>query len=321
MSDIHIVYTEETSHFKMHIPLEGPGEQITNPDAERLRSSYLQLREVVPGLPQRVGVVTYDNAFKRLSREELKERREDDSIAHVTSYGPLDILEAALSLRGEDVSSHVTMQYVSRTLECLIMYGSIGLDHTLPSKARGHWTLASISPVAVHVASEVERVASIVDQTKLRGRAPNLHELSEMVRATYPSWEDLQKIHDYLLARFEANRVSREFPLNFMPPGNVSTALYTVDTHGERKLPSALAGAIESLRKLSGDEEFPPDVLADFDKHQVDTFGITRTAGNLAILLEKLPKPATIITDIYIVDAFPELRAGNLKTTEFSFDV
>jgi hypothetical protein len=78
-------------------------------------------------------------------------------------------------------------------------------------------------------------------------------------------------------------------------------------------------GYIKIGCEVQGLSEIPEDVKKTVMIGQKDYFGGTENTSTMEQLLSKLPEPQTIITDIYIVDRFPELK-GKIRTSEFLID-
>ena len=69
--------------------------------------------------------------------------------------------------------------------------------------------------------------------------------------------------------------------------------------------------------KTEGITEIPPKTQEEIDNvYKTDKFGEIQRAKNSEDLLARLPNPKTIITDIYIADAIPEIAKTDFEAYE-----
>ncbi len=145
-------------------------------------------------------------------------------------------------------------------------------------------------------------------------------EMQELIRKIYPSFEDIQKVYEEVRQRFAANHVSGDFPLFYVPKDSQMNYTFSVslEEHVERDpIIDTMLGYIAEGCKASGMEEIPEEMRWEIERLQKDRFGKTKMFGSLDGLLEELPEQKVIVTDVYIVDHFPELKRMDFQTHEF----
>ena len=327
MSDVHIIYTPNAGLFKLDdlwMNLR-EGLQAEDPRVISLRDNYDRLKERFPEMPSEVGVATYGTIPKRESDQAFEERANDPFIKHATSYAPLDILETALGFRSEDVGDPATGEMVYRAFSYLVMDRAFSPRAALPDDIHTTLLFASFIPKIEGVKIRFREGL----QGAVKGGVPEektslLRNILAPILDAYPDrWSSLERAYDFYKAMFEADQVSREFPLYFHPPGSFYPSLYRVDLRGGVECPEILMKAIEYVEmgcRSEGLDHIPENVMESMVQMKRDRFGATASANSMEELLDGLPMPKTIITDIYIVDRFPELK-GRIQTSEYGHAV
>jgi len=289
MPELRIVYTPEASYYRrgdidMHAHMEPQDKKIL-----KLRERYAALKEVVPDLPEKVGIVSYTEIFKRHS---LRHSEQIDN--PTTNYLPLDIMEQILALKDLDFKDSLVREYAKRTLMYLTENATLHQDRSLPVRLKLAALLSCAIPGFENVANGYKDVREYnKDNEVFKDLRPSVDAVITTLTEQYTSWQDLDDLYDLFVSRFNANRVSREFPLIYLSPGYLFPELHVVSLRDE----------IETS-------------LRDTD-HFAETEQLW-CVEDISELLEKLPEPKTIITDVYIVDRFPELADMDFEAVEFN---
>ncbi len=320
MPDLRIIYTSESDNFRLDafemISLRSPEKGLL----QGLKECYEKLKQNFPDLPQQVGVVTYDDFFKGLSKNMLKEIDNPQS-----SYMPLDILEQVLKFEEVDLDNPLDRNYAYRALGRIVSHPAIILDDRLINNPTVLYS--QTIPDFIHIKKltqgALEKARKLDPETPDQNEIKKAHvsELEKLlgVFSEFPTFEDLRKVYENVKKSFEKNKVSREFPLYFSPPDS-PPSLYSVSLVNKIETPEFLEGLMELLHagcKASGFDKVPEKVQEEIDSLKRDMFGETKRADTLDELLSKLPEPKTIITDLYIADVFPELVKRGFEAYEF----
>lgn len=136
---------------------------------------------------------------------------------------------------------------------------------------------------------------------------------------TYPSFDNVRDIKDRIEAQFNRNKVSKEFPLFYLPVSlrwdHLSFLLFDL---AERLVCPPETKIIKDwLEKYyKGDSAFD-DLKKEIENKTELVFGETQVRKNIEDLLRGLPEPKTIITDIYPSDHCPELLEREFEAFEF----
>jgi len=314
MVKLRVIYTPEADEFRLNnveriMSIRNP----KNPLLQKLRGNYRKLRQPFPDIPEQVGVVTYNNLFKNVSKRMLSELENPD-----TTYMPLVVLEEACNLRNEDLENPIKRDYVYRAIGRVMHHSSVLLDRQLTSSAP--IMLSSNIPSFQKVLQEFRKAKKLLEKEKAPEMWCRTLEESIEVLKKMPTFDDLGKVKDDIQKRFEANKVSRGFPLYYLPRDSYFASIDLVGLEDRVEIPEIYEKTIEYIRegcRVSGLDEVPPKVQEELDALKRYRFGETRDLHTLDELLKLLPEPQTIITDLYIVDHFPELVERGFKAYEF----
>ncbi|MEK6893385.1 MAG: hypothetical protein AABX07_04225 [Nanoarchaeota archaeon] len=317
MEQVRIIYVPETEGFRLQDYQIGCEHNSDDKSVKDIRLKYKGLSEKVV-LPKKVGVITFDYIFKRKFKKEWEELPEVYGINPKTRYLPLEVINKMLSLRDEDLTQDPLMkEYGNRMLMALAGNPALGLDERLSNDEKAKIILAPIIPDMQQIADFMLRVFKASE-----GKLPETREWREDFQETmthFPTWKDIEKLQGIYQKRFEANRVSAGFPLIYHAPKTFPPYLYEVSLQDEIETPhwvERMREMLEAGSRAQGLAEIPADVLQEVMKHRVDRFGETERRQTLDELLCSLPSPKTILTDIYIVDQFPELE-GKIVAEEY----
>lgn len=154
----------------------------------------------------------------------------------------------------------------------------------------------------------------------LREIIETLEEVRDNIDKAIPEWELIERLKAKIETRFKANKVSETFPLYFIPLGAVNPHLFFVSLKEEIETPEYVHKFLELIKagcKASGMKEVPEKMRREVMIGQKDKFGKTLEIEGIEHLLSQLSPPKTIISDIYMVDRFPELQEADLETHEF----
>jgi hypothetical protein len=309
---IRVIYTPETDHFRLNGSGLYLGHKPGDPVISTLKETYQKLGRSID-LPSSVGIVTTNDIFKLESRKIYTELIDDGDLKIDSTYIPLCILEAALKCKDENYEENE----VYRTL-MFLMSKHVFLDKCIPGHlSRSFPFLSCTSAVNKVIGGLIENLEGFhnEDHSELIGEY-------RFYLEDFPQLDVLNETYDYFRERFEANQVLRDFPLYFLILGYSFPSLYSV----------SLVEEIEEhpvFEDFFDFERMGPDITKEYKgaieeleaKFRKDKFGKTsQVRSGLVDLLEELPEPKTILTDIYIGDHFPELRALDFEATNFSLD-
>ena len=316
MSKLQIIYTPETDHSRLSDTGIWGWKQPGDPSTQRLRVNYQKLRENFQNLPLKVGIVTYNTLFKEESGRLLAEIEDP-----TTTYMPLDILKCAVDLRNEDTNDAISREYALRTLRHLLTHHSIMFDDNL--SARKEILFASMIPLAKEALGILQESAGKTD-SEIESKFASLSDkIISTIKGNYPTnYNQLEVVYQEVVRKFEANKVSKDFPLYFLP-SPYTPVLYSVSLVDEIETPEYIPEILKILElgcKASGLNKIPDDMKKRVMAGQKDKFGETIRLLQLEELLKILPEPKTLITDLYIVDQFPEIAKIGFEAQEFKLD-
>ncbi len=323
MPPLRIIYTPYADKFRLNSISSIFSKYRGDPETNAMREAYATLRERVPDLPEIVGVASLDEIMKRYEFRMRKEMETDGIVPMTTTYFPLDILDAAIKLRDEDSSTPLGAEYVIRTLMVLLAHPSM-IPSMIGNQDRPGWVTE-----ALLVGSSIPRMnqcaqllQNLMDRMRETGEddmlelEPRLKDDVVFLREM-GDWGKIERVRDWFYERFGANRVSRGFPLIFMKPALEMLELASVkldDRYEERTWPEGLEGI---LRKVASTEDDAGKLLAELKCPAKDFFGRTERFVLIEELLGSLPEPKTLITDLYIVDHFPDLTKMGFEPLEY----
>jgi len=312
---LQIIYTSETDDFRLSdFELFISHRHSNDPLLQKLRDNYQRLRHSFLNLPNKVGVVTYPDCFKRDSREFL-----DEIEGHTSTYQPLELMDRALKLKNEDMDNPIARQYVDRALSVIISHPALCMDPEIRNRAKFYFlTAIGSSQMVLAALRKPLNGSQITESTEYIQR--ELKEAERAIKEAYPGFEELDDMNAFILERFQRNRVSRNFPLYFLPKDGGLTNFYSVSLAEGIETPDFVEGMLKYIRlgcEVQGLNKIPDSVQAEIDSWSKDLFGQTKRANSLDELLSSLPQPQTIITDTYIVDRFPQLAEIDFDAHEF----
>ena len=321
MKPIHIIYTPNSDLFRfdnteMYRSMYGLCENTR----EKLRVNCEHLRKTVPDLPETIGVVTYLQPIRDFFHESESLIKEFGSIDYFTTFLPLTILRTALKLEKEEIKDLVDAEYFYRNVKYLFCNPSILLDKTIPKNLE---FLIPLMTTIAHAQISKRQIKELGEKSKVQ--LPHLNVSSVLEQAvqnieSFPMNRDkLKQIEEYYEERFRANQVSESLPLYFYPP-NFKPTKYTVYLQKEPEIPKEIQDFLDMINSTIDDQ--PEAIQKMMRKCIKDRFAETvMFYPDFSIYLERLPEPKTIITDLYIVDAVPELQDLEIITTEFNFPI
>jgi hypothetical protein len=313
MQKLRIIYTPDAGKFRLRFPSTYFGKYKGDTETAAMRQAYAGLGAHVGSLPGTVGVVTYLDMTKQYADNMRKKMAEHGIRSPTTAYLPLDIMNAVMKLRNEDRDNPVTAQYVYRQTTLLCCHEAVLCEKRAPAHVRYGILIGSTIPNISQIVYGYQQLADKIRHDILK---QTIKELSKI-----GTWKKLENARKYFYARFAANRVSRELPLFFLVPGTFPAELVSVgldDRLDEPQLPEGFECALRRGCKGVKDEAYVEEMLAKLKGPIKDLFGRTERFDILKKLLEALPEPKTIITDIYIVDAIPQLRKADFESVEYS---
>lgn len=323
MSELQIIYTPEADNLRLSdIEMIGP-RQPGDPLLKNLRDNYQKLRGKITDLPSKVGIVTYEFLFKQYSREMLEEVKSSQLINSTTNYILLDVFREALNLRNENyLDNALAENMVYRNMMYLMSHECVCLDRELISKKAVFFssTISSAERVIGGFNQSLEKLKELDEGGKLTSSIENI---TEKLKEIYPNFNQLEEVHQEIKKRLKANKVSESFPLYFLHRDYFFASMYSVSLAEKIETPDYLPRFLEYIKegcKASGLNEIPENVKKMIIVGQKDRFGETKRINTLNELLDKLPNPKTIITDMYIVDRFPELAKIGFDSYEFKLD-
>lgn len=300
MARLQIIYTPEADNFRLNdIEMIGDRE-VGYPILSKLRKNYGKLKESFSSFPLTIGVVTFPFLFKEHSRTIYGEIENP-----TTHYMPLDILKKILDLKTLNLSEPLAREYFCRATTLLLTHPAC-LDGSL--RGRREVMLGMCIADAMKAKQELGNVATLAKERGCSKIFNKLNKAKKIIGEIYPSFEDLEKFYEDVLKRFEKNKVSKDFPLYFLPTGFSFPLSYTV----------SLEEKVEQMKFMTQDlKEIPPEVKRVMEGPKFDKFGETKMIGSLDDLLKIIPEPKTIITDLYIVDHFPQLAEIGFDAHEY----
>lgn len=314
MPDLNIIYTTDADEFRLgDVNMYGE-KYINDPTVEKLRRNCNVLRERFPQIPNKIGVVTLPFLFKQWFRKEVQ-NIEDPT----TSYVPLDIIKRVLDFKDEDFENPLVREYVYRSTSLLFSHPSITLDPELRSKKEIITSMCILDAQKVRKILE-EAIETTKEKVGEGEIVQTLRKVHGLIGEIYPKFKDLERVYQKVKERFEANKVSREFPLCYLPRDACIPYMFSVslEEHIERDpiIDTTLEYIAEGC-KASGMAEIPKHIREQVERLQKDRFGETKMVDSLDDLLGVLPEPKTLVTDTYIVDQFPQLKEREFSTKEF----
>lgn len=311
---IQVIYTPEADYFCLG-EVDRIGRRVVgDPVLEKLKGNYAKLREEFPNLPQTAGVVSYNVWFKREARK-MREEVDNKSV----TYLPLAILEQLVELSKLDLSDPMNENYFYRAFARIISHPAILNDNTLAYNPA--ILFGSNIPVFDNT-----RERFIRDFDKVKGKVGletgNFFKEAIEILSKFPKLADIEEVRKKVEERFQKNKVSRGFPLYYMPDIYFN-AFNTVNLSGGIETPDFVEGMLKYIKlgcEAQGLEGIPENVQREIDSWSSDRFGETKIAFNLEELLSRLPEPKTIITDCYIVDKHPEIAELGFESHEFKLE-
>ncbi|MFH1134278.1 MAG: hypothetical protein V1735_07375 [Nanoarchaeota archaeon] len=116
------------------------------------------------------------------------------------------------------------------------------------------------------------------------------------------------------------NRVPDHFPLLFLYPGYPPINLLEVSLDDRMEENETTRSFRESTTRFMGGRPHPEEYEASLRCLLTDRFGETNAHADLDSLLAALPEPKTLITDLFIVDHFPQLAEMGFEPVIFPKD-
>jgi hypothetical protein len=320
MPPLRIIYTPSADRFRINGVSACFPKYKGDPETNAMRKEYSELRKTLPDLPAVVGVATLDKVMKQYALEMRREVEEGGAEPVTTTYFPLDIMDAAIKLKDEDVSQPLAAHYVYRTLSVLFSYRGMIANKDVPGWVNNALLLgtciANMDQCAHTIQNIVDTLGGIERGEALGALESGLKRTADrMFEMT--DWGKIERAHGWFYERFMANRVSRGIPLIFMKTWlhRVEIASVSLDDRlEERTLPD---GWGEGARKHSASETDADRMIEKLRGPAKDLFGQTVRVVEMDKLLESLPEPKTLITDLYIVDHFPDLAKIGFEPIEY----
>jgi hypothetical protein len=324
MANLRIIYTPDAYDFLPSVFPRFANYYDGNPTLKQLRRNYASLRKAFPNIGDSVGVVTTDKNFRDflgLWNEEAK----DSCLLDVDStYLPIHLLDSALSLR-DGGSNEMAPGLAPRVLDDLLSSEFFLLDtRMLNDRKEGNLFYGCMAPLLKRA---IDRLGELEEDFRSDGNELGYKRVLEVrseVEKSNISWSALERLRDYFLARFEVNKVSRGFPLHYVPAETFPSSFYRVSLRDEVRIPGDAKRAFENILKaFEGDRLDVSTIVglrADYLGFHEDLFGKATSEPSLVFLLDSIEEPKTIITDLYIVDLFPELKNVDFETSEFKLE-
>ncbi|MFH1358924.1 MAG: hypothetical protein ABIH37_03495 [archaeon] len=311
MENIRVVYTPDISLFGIN-----DSASYVYQDNSRVIGKKLRLlRTRIPDTPDYVGIIS------TLGGTKLEFRRAHEEINNPsTYYTPLAIFDEALALMDNPIESGVDADYRRRGLSR--MFSNIALSNLCTTRLP-ELELGVLSAIPVYLRLRKE-VVMYRDEAYLEKNDPFLRELGRLVQIL-PGCERIRFSHQVLEDKFKKNKINRNFPLFFVPSNLKNQPLRNIfypffldiKLRPNEVVAEDIQQFIDSHDQLFQHMNQPPTEnyvsLRDNLLRPVVTINVCRS---LEKLLERLPEPKTIITDVYIVDHFPELE-GRFHACEF----
>ncbi len=315
---LQIIYTPEADKFCLgeidRIGRRTRGDSVL----DNLRGNYSRLRKRVSNLPETVGVVSYNLWFKK-EAERIREEADNKS----TTYLPLAILEQLVELSKLDLKNPMDANYFYRAFSRIIAHPAILNDKSLAYSAP--IIFGSSIPAYDGVRERYTKLLSTLkddsnpENTNAGLITPHLEELLEVMER-FPRLSDLEEVRKKVEVKFKRNKVSREFPLCYLPDAYFPSFTTVSLTEGIQT-PDFVEGMIRYIKlgcEAQGKTEIPPEVQKEIDSWSSDKFGETKLVFSLDELLGSLPERKTIITDTYIVDINPQLMELGFESIEIN---
>ncbi len=241
----------------------------------------------------------------------------------------LDIFKQVLKLENLDFDNPLNVNYAVRAINRIVSHPAIILDDKLMYRPAVFYS--SNMPNFIIIQEEFEEEFEKVKQKKpetseqeeLKKNLVSILEKGLGIIKKFPNFNDLRGFYEEVKEKFEKNKVSREFPLYFLPL-NYSSSLYTVSLDEGIEVLDSFSEIMEYILLGEGverPEDLPEPIQKKLDKLKRDKFGETKRVESLDELLRKLPEPQTIITDVYIADCFPQLAENGFEAYEFRLPV
>jgi hypothetical protein len=316
MKPLRIIYTPDADRFRLSGISASFPKYKGDPETIAMRGAYANLRERVPDLPAVVGVATLDRIIRRYGFDMREEMKDYDMVRVTTTYIPLDIMDAVVQLKNEDASSLLGRNYVYRMLGFLLGHSSVLPGCGTPGWVHAALLFATTIPSMDACAQTIQSLTDKLREGGLDGASES--QLQETVARLREmgDWGKVERARAWYYEKFEANRVSRGFPLVFMKPGLVPLELASVSLDDRYEGRVLAAGFEEGVRKYS---TTPAEAEALLEQLRMikDMFGRTTGFVSLGTLLESLPEPKTLITDLYLMDHFPELVKMGFEPVEY----
>jgi hypothetical protein len=327
MGGVRLIFTPDAKRFIYDE--YGFYSHVGDPAVDALRARYEQLWKQVGGSADCAGVVTFDRIFRRFETEMWQKLEEDSLIKPITTYIPLEIMRQALTLKEGDFSSALDREFAYRSASALFMNKDM-IDYPgISDKMQEIMLLFFIVPDKINTSSLLREVHGLVqDEQQIPHNLKGLFYRFERACKEYlnmlPNLEDLDIVWSFFQKRYEAYGLSGAIQPHYVWPTMAIPSVYSVNVNHEVKYPDFWNKMIEILRlgaRAEGLKDIPEDVMRNAKKAVPDKFGMATFTSSLDKLLDQLPEPKTIITDIYILDHFPQLAQMGFETVEFNPEV
>jgi hypothetical protein len=323
MPPLRIIYTPDADKFRLACVSSCFPKFKGDPETNAMRESFSKLREKVPDLPAIVGVATFNDVLRAYTSKMREKMKGNDMAPMTTTYYPLDVMDAAMKLRDEDLANPLTAEYVYRSLSFLLLHHSVIVNDDAPGYVNSAIIIGPNIPGMELSARELQDLLCEVGKTDDNGPRrkieASLRRGLDFLSGT-GSWEKIGRAREWFYERFGANQVSRGFPLFFMKPAYSVVELATVsleDKYEERKLPDGFEEIFRAGCRLAQGEVDADERLSELKGPAKDFFGRTESFTLMEELLGSLPDPKTLITDLYIVDHFPDLKKTGFTPIEY----
>ncbi len=313
MSKLQIVYKQDTDQFRTDPEGDFSCIRFNQVGLHGLKSNYDKLRSKI-NIPSNVGIVTFPICTRSLCK----------SIPPVegsaTNHRLLAVLENILELEKEPQDSFIDTEFVYRQMGVLMHHRAITWDEDFFNKYLILFAHVSCSPAAKRVFNEVIQTFDGIDED-----TPQLNKILATARKmieTYPSFKDVGVVKEKIEAQFKRNKVSKEFPLFYLPTclkyEPLSFFLFDLT---EKLVYSPMDKVLIEWLKTYHEHDSAFDSLRkETEKKKGLVFGETQVRKSLDDLLRDLPEPKTILTDIYPSDNCPELLEREFEAFEFNLN-
>jgi hypothetical protein len=287
--NIRVIYTPNVEKFfRIHYGM------AETPDIPLFAANKMGLRENIDGLksahtwlPANVGVVTYHYLIKAFQDGSRQRRAESEYYPGVSYFANLDAMEAIKRILDTEPKTRIEKEHAYRTITYIVY-----LANTEVKLVRGElMAFYSISP-------ELDEVGKIIEKIEEKGCQLDLEKINGVLRT----------LKRYLLIDGGIARVKEKFDRNMAPR---DYPVYSCSGLGPAwiltgKLDETVAELPELTETLS--KRFGIELEPCMDKFRMTDIGKTTPTDSLEILLSKISNPRTIITDIHLVDQFPQLK-------------